>query len=66
MTWSRPPLDLRRVRVYPLAQRQSLTRVEEILVDPAAAPPAAGRALLGVVGRPGGARFARPASAAPR
>ena len=38
MTWSRPPLDLRKVRVYPLAQRKSLTRVEEILVDPAAAP----------------------------
>ncbi len=33
-----PPLDLRQVRVYPLAQRKSLTRVEEILVDPTAAP----------------------------
>ena len=31
-------LDLRQVRVYPLADRKSLTRVEEILVDPAAAP----------------------------
>jgi hypothetical protein len=38
MTWSRPPLDLRRVRVYPLAERTSLTRVEEILVDPASPP----------------------------
>jgi hypothetical protein len=31
-------LDLGRVRVYPLAQRKSLTSVEEILVDPAASP----------------------------
>jgi hypothetical protein len=35
-----PPhlLDLRRLRVRPLAERQSLTRVEDILVDPDAAP----------------------------
>lgn len=38
MSWSRPPLDLSRLRVYPLAERRSLTRVEEILVDPAAKP----------------------------
>ena len=38
MSWSRPPLDLQRVRVYPLEQRRSLTRADEILVDPSAAP----------------------------
>ncbi len=38
MTRSARPLDLRKVRVYPLAQRQSLTQVDEILVDPASAP----------------------------
>jgi len=32
------PLDLSRLRVYPLAQRQTLTRADEILVDPAADP----------------------------
>lgn len=35
MSWSRAALDLSRVRVYPLGQRKSLTRVEDILVDPA-------------------------------
>ncbi len=38
MSWSRPPLDLSRVRVFPLAQRRSLTVADEILVDPAATP----------------------------
>jgi hypothetical protein len=38
MSWSRPPLDLRRLRVYPLAERQSLTSVDKILVDPASQP----------------------------
>lgn len=33
------PLDLRRLRVLPLAQRKSLTRVEEILQAPEALPP---------------------------
>ena len=38
MNWSRPALDLRRVRVRPLAERRSLTSVEEVLVDPSAIP----------------------------
>jgi hypothetical protein len=38
MSRSRPPLNLRQLKVYPLAQRRSLTRVEEILVDPDATP----------------------------
>ena len=64
MTWSRPPLDLRQVRVYPLAQRKSLTRVEEILVDPAAAPNRWTHACRprSTTWRP---RSARPASAMP-
>lgn len=32
------PLDLRRVRVFPLATRKSLTSIESLLVDPATAP----------------------------
>ena len=39
MSWSGFPSDPRQPQVYPLAQRKSLTRVEEILVDPAATPP---------------------------
>lgn len=38
MTWSRPPLDLSRLQVYPLAQRHSLSAADEILVDPDARP----------------------------
>lgn len=32
------PIDLSRLRVYPLARRQTLTRADEILVDPASEP----------------------------
>ena len=34
------PLDLGKLRVRPLAERDSLTRLEDILVDPEAKPPA--------------------------
>ena len=34
-------LDLHRLRVRPLAERRSLTRVEDILIDPASPPPPA-------------------------
>ena len=34
------PLDLRKVRVYPLADRHSLSALEQILVDPNQPPPA--------------------------
>ena len=34
------PLDLARLKILPLAQRQSLTRVDEILIEPDAPPPA--------------------------
>jgi hypothetical protein len=33
------PLDLKKVRVYPLAQRASMSRIEDILVQPDTAPP---------------------------
>jgi len=34
-----PMLDLKKVKVYPLAQRRSLSRLSDILVDPDKAPP---------------------------
>ena len=34
------PIDLKRIKVYPLASRRSLAAIEDILVNPAAAPPA--------------------------
>ncbi len=34
------PLDLGRLKVYPLAERQSLSRIETMLVDPNQPPPA--------------------------
>jgi hypothetical protein len=33
------PLDLRRLKVFPLEKRRSLTRVEEVVVSPDAPPP---------------------------
>ncbi len=38
MSESRPPLDLRKLKVYPLAQRQSMSRIDDILVNPGGAP----------------------------
>jgi hypothetical protein len=35
----RPPLDLRKLKVCPLAERASLSQVEEVLVEPSADPP---------------------------
>jgi hypothetical protein len=34
------PIDLRRLKVFPLARRHSLTRADEILIDPDSVPPA--------------------------
>src|SRR6266568_6477024 len=34
------PLDLKKLQVYPLARRESLSRIEEVLVNPDAAPAA--------------------------
>jgi hypothetical protein len=33
------PLDLKKLRVYPLRERKSMSRIEEILVDPDSPPP---------------------------
>jgi len=33
MSESRSPLDLRKLKVYPLAERRSLSRIEDILID---------------------------------
>jgi len=34
-----PPLDLKKVKVLPLAQRKSLSQLEKILIDPKSPPP---------------------------
>jgi hypothetical protein len=33
------PLDLKKIKVYPLAQRRSLSAIEKVLVDPVKTPP---------------------------
>jgi hypothetical protein len=43
------PLDLKRVKVYPLAGRQSLSRLEKILLDPAQPPPPCSAAVAELV-----------------
>lgn len=45
------PLDLTRLHVRPLAERDSLTRVEDILLDPAAPPPPLNDALAAALDR---------------
>ncbi len=39
MSGNRRPIDLSKLKVYPLAERRSLTTVEEVLIDPASSPP---------------------------
>jgi hypothetical protein len=39
MSFAPEPLDLKRVKVFPLTQRRSLSAIEKILVDPAKSPP---------------------------
>ncbi len=43
------PLDLKRVKVFPLKERTSEIGIEEILIDPEAAPPALSKELLTAV-----------------
>src|SRR5437868_15004635 len=38
MSTPRLPLDLKQLKVYPLAQRHSLSRIEEILINPDSTP----------------------------
>lgn len=40
------PIDLKRLRVYPLATRHSLTRIEDILLEPDSPPPALAEPLV--------------------
>ena len=40
------PLDLRKVKVYPLAERQSLSALDQLLVDPGQPPRACDPAAL--------------------
>jgi hypothetical protein len=44
-----PPLDLKRVKVYPVAERLSESTLDEILIDPEATPPAMSPQLARVV-----------------
>jgi len=43
------PLDLSKVKVYPLAERKSLSVLEQILVDPAGAPRGCDAAMLATI-----------------
>ena len=43
------PLDLRKLKVYPLAARASQSRVEEILVEPADTPPPCSENAAGII-----------------
>lgn len=45
------PLDLRRLKVFPLSERRHLTRADEILVDPATAPGEAAARNVELIGR---------------
>lgn len=59
------PLDLRRLRVLPLAERHSLTRAEDILLDPQAPPPVLAPEMQAQIERAAGAiRSARERGAA--
>ena len=46
---SHPPLDLKRVKVLPLAKRRSLSTLAEILIDPDQPPPPCPRAMLATI-----------------
>ncbi|MBI3878167.1 MAG: hypothetical protein HY300_19770, partial [Verrucomicrobia bacterium] len=45
------PLDLKRLRVYPLEQRRSESRVEDILVEPSNDPPPCDERTKEIIGR---------------
>lgn len=44
------PLDLTRLKVFPLAERKSLTRLDDILVDPASPPKPVNELLTRIIG----------------
>jgi hypothetical protein len=43
------PLDLKKLRVYPLAERRSLSRVENVLVEPSDPPATGGEAVIPII-----------------
>src|SRR5688572_24659631 len=44
------PLNLKRVQVYPLATRESLSSIEKLLVDPDQPPPACSAEVMSLIG----------------
>jgi hypothetical protein len=49
MTWADGPLDPGRLKVLPLAERRSLSRIEDILMEPGSVPPPASPAVADAV-----------------
>src|SRR5258706_12737104 len=47
------PLDLKTLKVYPLAQRRSLSRIEDILIHPDAEPPGCPESVRSVIAQCG-------------
>ncbi len=43
------PIDLSRLKVFPLAERRSLTRADDILIDPESPPLAAAEPIAGQI-----------------
>ena len=44
------PLDLKKIKVYPLAQRQSLSSIDKLLIDPEKAPPSCSDEVANAIG----------------
>jgi hypothetical protein len=49
MTQNSQPLDLARIRVWPLSERLSLSRIEDIMVDPQTPPPQGSETMNAVI-----------------
>ena len=45
------PLNLRRLRVFPLAERRSLSRLDDVLIDPDRAPSDAPHSVVESIGQ---------------
>ena len=60
------PLDLGQLKVFPLAQRKTLTRADDILIDPDAPAKACSEATAAAIAQMRAAISRRPASATPR
>ena len=59
------PMDLRKVKVYPLAERQSLSALDQLLVDPDQPPRACDPAALEAIRDCAAEDRRRPPSAMP-